>query len=109
MPDLFTGIEDHQIPLHEAADLTRRYRDAEAMAGVFPVIKGEFFSRQGIQMLLDHPLCVGVRIYYGLKADNTPCMVLVGADAHKNDILDYVLEMGKICPTHCGLQNPLNT
>jgi hypothetical protein len=115
MPDIigltepFTGAEEHQIPIPEAAELTRRYRDAATIAGANPVIKGEYFSRDSIQMLLDHPLSVGIRIYYGLKSDSTPCMVICAVEENKNDLLDVVLEMGKICPSHCGVNNPLNT
>src|SRR5688572_10997861 len=111
MPDIigltepFTGAEDHQISLLEAAELTRRYRDTATV----PVIKGEYFSRDSIQMLLDHPLAVGIRIYYGLQADLTPCMVICAVESNKNDVLDVVLEMGKICPSHCGVNNPLNS
>lgn len=108
MPDpteLFTGNENHEISLSEAASLTSRYRQMSEPAA----IKGEYFSKSAILALLNNPAAVGIRIYYGIKPNGDLCLVLSGVQTNMDDILNPIMEMGKPCPTMCGISNPLNS
>jgi hypothetical protein len=104
----YTGDEIHSISLKDAAALTKRYRDQFSVET--PYIKGEYFGKTALLSLLSQTGCVGTRIYYGLKADDTQCLVLVGVDGDGNDmttgdIMEYVLP----CPAHCSQANELNS
>ncbi len=96
------------ISLEDAADLTANYRDQ--FDSETPYIKAELFDKTAIQSVLDQTDCTGMRIYYGLKADSTPCLVLVGTDTSGNDLYNgIILEHGSVCPPTCSANNPLNT
>lgn len=71
-------------------------------------IKGRFFGRDILEELLAQEGCMGIRIYYGLDDDAIPQLVLVGADANENDMLDLVVDTSTPCPDQCGSANPLN-
>jgi hypothetical protein len=48
-------------------------------------------------------------MYYGLKADQTQCLVIVGVDSNGNDMTTgEIMEMGLPCPTRCSDDNALN-
>jgi len=103
----FTGNEDHSITLEEAAKLTKNYRDkAEPDA-----IRGGFFGKTALLKILNQAGCVGLRIYFGAKADGTPELVLVGVDSKENDILTKgeIAERQFPCPPRCGEDNQLNS
>lgn len=102
----FTGDENHAITLEEASALTARYR-ATANAGD---AKAEYFGKQSLISLLSQNACVGVRIYYGVDADNVKKLVLVGVDAEGNDLYEGdLMERGVLCPPICSADNPLNS
>jgi hypothetical protein len=103
----YTGNEDHAISLADAAELTARYR-AQFSAGTF-YIKGEYFGKNALNSLLNQTGCVGARMYYGLKADQTQCLVIVGVDSNGNDMTTgEIMEMGLPCPVTCSVDNALN-
>ena len=103
----YTGNEDHAISLADAAELTARYR-TQFSAGTF-YIKGEYFGKNALNSLLNQTGCVGARMYYGLKADQTQCLVIVGVDSNGNDMTTgEIMEMGLPCPTRCSDDNALN-
>ncbi len=103
----FTGDEEHAISLAEASELTARYRnqfDAETF-----YIKGEYFGKNALISLLNQEGCVGARMYYGLKADQTQCLVIVGVDPSGNDITTgEIMDFGIPCPVTCSVDNDLN-
>lgn len=103
----FTGNEDHDISLPDAAELTARYRDNQTSESY---IKAEYFGRNAIEAILAQDDCVGIRIYYGLDADMVKKLVLVGADADENDLYNGVLaERGFTEPPYTPSNNALNS
>ncbi|MEI6595854.1 MAG: hypothetical protein WCO28_09830, partial [Bacteroidota bacterium] len=105
---MFTGNENQQISLTAASALTANYRSNQIGIGF---ILGQYFSKDSLNSVLNQETCVGVRIYYGLNADNTtPELVVVGVDANENDLANgIVLDNGALCPPRCGLTNSLNS
>ncbi len=103
----FTGHENHDISLQDAAALTENYRDQQSGSGY---ILGEYFSKDGIYSVLTQSGCVGIRIYYGLSNSSVPKLVIVGVNADENDMVDgNILEMGSPCPPTCSTSNDLNS
>jgi len=112
----FTGNEDHKIDIEDGAILTRRYRDEMELGIEEEEIEdyclGGYFSKAAIQTLLAQRDCVGIRVYYGLDADGTQKLVLVGVDANENDQVgvDHCCADAMIpCPESCGNDNMLNS
>jgi len=102
----FTGKEKHDISLHEASKLTRKFRRQASVQGVL----GHFFGAEAIKRLLAQEGCVGIRVYHALQDDGTPALVLVGVDAQENDLANgEIVELGKPCPPFCGQANLLNS
>lgn len=103
----YTGNEEHAISLADAAELTARYR-AQFNAETF-YIKGEYFGKNALNSLLNQVGCVGARMYYGLKADQSQCLVIVGVDSSGNDITTgEIMDFGIPCPNACSVDNALN-
>jgi len=103
---MFTGDEDHNISLEEAAQMTSRFR-----ATIPPGAKtGGFFGRTAIRQILAQEGCVGIRYYYGLNDNNDPVLILSGVDTNGNDIFEGELaEISSPCPPNCSEPNPLNS
>lgn len=100
----FTGNENHDIPLSEAAHMTANYRNANPGQ-----TKGHYFGGTAIQSVLSQAGSVGVRIYYALKDDGTKQLVVVGVNADGNDLTDgIILDFSVACPPICGSVNALN-
>lgn len=102
----FTGQENHDITLDDAAGMTKRYRDAGINR-----IKGGFFGRDALEAILAQSDCVGIRFYFALDAATVPDMtvVLLGAKANEDDIANGRLaEFALPCPNQCGTTNKLN-
>jgi len=96
---MFTGDEEHEISLEDAAALTARYR-AQMASGQ---IKGGFFGKTAISKLITESGAVGFRYYYGLDEDEKQVLVLIAVNADGTDIVDgIVLEFSLPCPTYCG-------
>lgn len=81
----------HAISLADAADLTRRWRDANP-AGT---LKGGRFDRIAFDTLLAHTGCAGIRIYLGMHADGSWTFVLIGVDQAGNDIVTGTVDAGR--------------
>ena len=60
----------HRIPLSEAAEQTKRYRDSMSKGGLF--LRGE------LDDLLAQPGCSGLRFYYGRDKDGKDTLILLG-------------------------------
>ena len=101
----FTGNENHDIDLNDAAKMTKDYRIANPGE-----ILGGFFGKDAIEAILAQEGCVGIRYYHALTEDGKRTIVLVGAKEDQNDIVD-----GKIAdytvpdPPGSSLPNPLNS
>ena len=101
----FTGAEDHSITLEEAALLTYNYQAANEDG-----IKSHFFGRQAIEKILEQDGAVGVRVYYGLDDEGMQHLVMVGADANQDDLVDgFLAQRAPACPPSCGVANDLNS
>lgn len=103
----FTGKKDHSISINDAAELTRNYRESSESGAII----AEFFGREALERILAQEGCVGIRCYYGQKEDGKPALVLVGADANEEDLLDgsEIAQAGDPCPPNCASANPLNS
>jgi hypothetical protein len=124
----FDGTEGGQISLQQGADLTASYRLK------FPnATKGRFFGKEILQQILDQPGCVGIRMYFGVKKEESGSghhanssssgsnnqavttspidleLVLVGANGNQDDMLDIIADISVPCPSFCGSQNSLNS
>lgn len=96
----FTGKENHDIILADAAALTRNHRTANAADP--KLIKGVFFGKDAIMKILNQANCVGVRCYFARNDKQESTLVLVGATADQNDMVNgAVLEWGFPCPPIC--------
>lgn len=100
----FDGNEGSWISLDDGALLTETYRENNPGK-----LKGYFFGKDKLETLLNQSDSMGIRIYYGEDANGTQKMVLVGAKANQDDILDKVLDFGEPCPSQCGNDNVLNS
>lgn len=101
----FTGNENHDITLSEAANWTKRYRLANPH-----LVLGHFFGAKAIKNILAQETCVGIRIYHALDEAGKQQLILVGVDADENDLYEGLLaERSWPCPPTCGSQNPLNS
>jgi hypothetical protein len=102
----YTGNENHDITLQEAALLTEKFRS------IFPqqAIIAEYFGKSAIESVLDQANCVGLRIYYGLSTALVPRLVIVGVVSNGDDMTDgIILELGRSCPPDCSSANALNS
>lgn len=101
----FTGHEDHNFPLEEAARWTAKYRRENPGA-----ITAHFFGKDAIQEILNQDTCVGIRIYYALDDQGQKQLIIVGTDANENDLYNGIIaERSFPCPPYCsgGGGNPL--
>jgi hypothetical protein len=102
----FTGNENHQISLHDAAELTANFRNSHPIGTTI----GLFYGKASIQSILNQPNCVGIRIYYAQEQNSESTLVIVGTDANGDDIENGILaEYGIKCPNICSKPNLLNS
>ncbi len=99
----FDGNEGTMITLDEGAALTRTYRTNNPRKSL-----GAFYGKEKLLDLLNQPECMGIRVYFG-EENRELQLVLVGADANQDDILDLVLDLGKRMPPYTGSSNALNS
>lgn len=100
-----TGNENHDITLSAAAAMTKRYRESVPPGSII----SHCFGKQAIKAILDQPGCVGMRVYYGLNAENTKQLIVTGVAADGNDMYEGLLaERTFYCPPECAAANPLN-
>lgn len=104
----FTGNENHDIDFDDAAVLTKRYRDSISSGDCI----GGYFGKSAVDALLHQADCVGVRYYYGIEADGSPTLILVGVNAEGTDLTGenrICLQNPQKCPPNCSEQNMLNS
>jgi hypothetical protein len=106
---ILTGNETHDISLHDAAILTKNYRNNDPD----PTCLGEYFSGAAIRKILNQQpsgCCVGIRIYYGRSNEGDKKLVLVGVDKNGNDLCEGpLMEYGMSAPPYNSSSNPLNS
>lgn len=100
----FNGTEGGSIDIDDAGTLTENYRNANPSA-----VKGAFYGKDILRQLLDQEGCMGIRIYYGEDKNGNKELVLVGAQANEDDMLELVADNGTKCPSNCGVANSLNS
>lgn len=126
MANQFTG-HDHSISLDEAKKMTKKFREGkdkivrDEYKGKHLLPNCESFDRAAFDKLLQREDCKGVRIYYGMKADDQRLhAIIVGFDAEGKDILPTasiamdgtdatIIEDSLPCPAYCPPPSDLNT
>jgi hypothetical protein len=100
----FTGDENHDFPLDQAALWTANYRKLNPTA-----TKGHYFGGTALRNLLNQTNCVGLRFYYALDDKGQKQLIIVGVDRDENDLFQGLIAERSIgCPPFCGTKNPLN-
>lgn len=105
MEEKFNGTEGEVISLESASEMTERYRESTPKND----IKAHFIGKKALRELLRQRGCVGIRIYYGLDADNEQQLVLVGTNSQGDDMLRLIYDKCAPCPDQCSNPNPLNS
>ncbi len=100
----FDGTEGGLISLAEGSAMTAAYRAANPGARI-----AHFFGMDILNELLAQEGCMGIRMYYGLNEDGDNELVIVGADANENDMLEKIADLSSPCPNLCGNPNKLNS
>lgn len=102
----FNGTEGSQVTLTEGAGWTKNYRDKMASGSKV----AHFVGKDILQEILGQAGCMGIRIYYGEESNGTQNLVIVGAGAEENDMVNGIIaERCVPCPSRCGISNPLNS
>ena len=104
MPAQFDGREGGQITLAAGAALTSTFRTNFSSQP-----KGRFFGREILESILAQTDCVGIRFYFGQNSNNQFELVICGADAAGDDMLDLIADISVPCPSYCSSSNDLNS
>lgn len=121
MKNSLSGTGMHSITLNEAMIMTSRFRNhlSELLSQNYQhaLCKAETFSLPDVHALLSVKDAAALRIYYGMKEDNTVHAILVAVNSNGEDILPVnegdetvalILEDGLRCPKNCPENSPLN-
>lgn len=102
----FNGTEGSFVTLREASGWTANYRATISSGEII----AHFVGSEKVKAILDQEDCVGIRIYYGIDDDGKKNLILVGASADENDMVDGVIvEKLAGCPPRCSELNSLNS
>ena len=102
----FNGNEGDFITLREGSEMTKRYRDTIQPGDVI----GVFMGKEKIKAILDQSESEGIRFYFAKNDRNQNTIVLVGADASENDLVDgLIAQHGIPEPPRGGDSNDLNS
>jgi hypothetical protein len=101
---VFDGTEGDAITLAAASDLTERFRGNYSSQP-----KARFFGKDIINQILAQTGCKGIRMYHGVNSSGLLEIVLVGADANGNDMLNLIADISTPCPSVCSTTNDLNS
>jgi len=102
----FTGNENHDISLTQAAEWTENFRNTITSGQTI----AHYFGKAAIMAILNQSGCVGIREYYALDDTGKKQIIVVGVDANGNDLYQGLLaERSITCPLDCSAANPLNT
>ena len=120
------NANDHRIDLFTAIAMTTNFRDNKelilqtAYQGKNVLPNSETFHRDAIDLLLSQSGCAGLRVYYGMDANDKIHAILVGVNGQNEDILasnelsrneedeDIIIEVGQRCPPSCPPESALN-
>jgi hypothetical protein len=100
----FDGTEGGLISMETASSMTRAYREANPGQRI-----AHFFGMDILNEILAQEGCLGIRMYYALNEDGDKELVIVGADADENDLLEKVADLSLPCPNRCSSSNKLNS
>jgi hypothetical protein len=102
----FNGKERGEISLVTASSWTENYRNQMVNGD----LKGHFFGKERFIAILEQTDCVGIRIYNGIDDNDKPVLIMVGAKANEDDLVDgIILDKATPCPNNCGRANVLNS
>lgn len=102
----FNGTEGSFVTLREASGWTANYRATISSGDII----AHFVGSEKVKAILDQEDCVGIRIYYGIDDDGKKNLILVGASADGNDMVDgLIVEKVVACPPICSNSNALNS
>ncbi len=102
----FNGDEGSVVTLAEASGWTANYRRTVPAGEII----SQFVGRNKLMEILNQDDCMGVRIYYGIGDDGKKNLILVGAEADENDMVDgIIVEKLFPCPPRCAERNTLNS
>lgn len=102
----FNGNEGTAITLADAADWTKRYREAAPEGATL----AHFYGKNKLLEILNQEDCMGIRVYFGTEPNNTESLVLVGADADEDDMTaGVIIDRSIRCPPMCSSKGPLNS
>jgi len=102
----FNGDEGSVVTLAEASGWTANYRRTIPAGEII----SQFVGRNKLMEILNQDDCMGVRIYYGIGDDGKKNLILVGAEADENDMVDgIIVERLFPCPPLCSGRNSLNS
>ena len=102
----FNGDEGSIVTLDEAAGWTANYRETISTGEII----GQFVGREKLLDILNQPGCKGIHIYYGIGDDGKKNLILVGATADEDDMIEgIIVERLMPCPPICSSKNKLNS
>lgn len=107
---MFTGNENHEITLQEAAQMTKLYR--QTLMLTLGGLKGGAFEKSAIEKVLNQEGVLGIRIYLGMSEEEVPKIqfIVVGVNALGNDVTaGVILDRAFLCPSKCSIDNVLNS
>lgn len=101
----FDGNESKVISLADAMEWTGNYQDGLPQDAK----RAHFYGKTKLMQILNQTGCQGIRIYRALDDLGVECLVLVGADADEQDMVNgIILEKGLSCPPRCSTGSGLN-
>jgi hypothetical protein len=63
----------------------------------------QYFGKDVVDKILAQSGCVGVRMYYGIRTNGKPGVIILGVDKYGKDIVTGVLASPTFyCPPFCG-------
>ncbi len=102
----FNGDEGTVVSLNDASRWTANYRKTVPAGDII----AHFIGKEKLLDILNQEDCVGARIYYGIGDDGKKNLILVGAEANENDMVDgIIIERLFPCPPLCSGKNSLNS
>ena len=78
------GGEPHDIILKDAIILTQKYKSSVPTGSK----RAYYFEKEALDGILSPEVgdCAGLRIYYGIKGNGEPTLVIVGVDKSRGDL-----------------------
>lgn len=95
---------DHDIGLTEAREMVGRWKRANPDKAHAAAV-----TREAVERVMNQPGCVGARCYYGLNADGTMSLIMIGVDIDGNDMDEGAMaERFEPCPPFCAIDSALD-